>query len=82
MTTISISIQDDQAEVLRSLAKSAGLSPENFIRQQVEEMVTQRREKFLRVAEYLLTKNAELYRRMAQAADIPFQTTSDSTENG
>jgi predicted DNA-binding protein len=63
-TTISIALGDELYARLRALAEEAGVSPEDLVRREVEEMIAQRREKFLRVAEDVLRKNAELYKRL------------------
>ena len=45
--------------------RACGLSPEELVRRQVEEMLAQRGEEFLRDADYILRKNAESYKRLA-----------------
>ena len=43
----------------------AGLAPAELLRRRVEQMLLQGDEEFSQAAQYLLQKNAELYRRLA-----------------
>jgi antitoxin FitA len=65
MTAITINLSDEHLQRLRALAARLGLSPEDFLRTQVEQFLAGPDEEFARVAQYLLRKNAELYRRLA-----------------
>jgi hypothetical protein len=65
MTTITIPLSDERAAQLRLWADEAGLPPEEFLRRRVEQMLDQPDDQFQKAAEYLLEKNAELYRRLA-----------------
>jgi hypothetical protein len=49
---------------LRLRAEQAGLTPEEFLRRRVEQLLDRPDESF-RQAAYVLQKNAELYRRLA-----------------
>ena len=63
MTTVTIPLSEERHERLRPLAEQAGLSPEEFLKRRVEELLDRTDEEFRRAAEYVLRKNQELYRR-------------------
>ena len=65
MTTITVAISEDRLERLRELARRAGVTPEDIARTGLEEWLSQRGEDFAQAAQYVLQKNAELYRRLA-----------------
>jgi antitoxin FitA len=65
MTMITIPLSDEHLAQLRTWAEQAGLSPEEFLRRRVEQLLEQPDERFRRAATYVLEKNAELYRRLA-----------------
>jgi hypothetical protein len=65
MTSITIPLSDERAAQLRVWAEEAGLPPEEFLRRRVEQLLDQPDQLFQKAADYLLQKNAELYRRLA-----------------
>jgi 3-dehydroquinate dehydratase len=65
MSTISVSITDEQMTKLKALASRLGVSPEDIVRLRVDQILTGRDEKFLEAAARALEKNIELYRRLA-----------------
>jgi antitoxin FitA len=65
MTTISIPLSDEQLVQLKALAEKAGVTPEDLARARLEEWLQGPHEDFLGAAQYVLQKNAELYRRLA-----------------
>jgi hypothetical protein len=65
MTTIAIPLSDERAAQLRLRAEQAGLTPEEFLRRRVEQLLDRPDEEFRHAAAYVLQKNAELYRRLA-----------------
>jgi antitoxin FitA len=65
MTTITIALPDEQALKLEELARELGITPEELLRAGVEEWLRSPRDDFARAANYVLRKNAELYRRLA-----------------
>ena len=65
MTTLVITLSDDRLTKLKEIATRLGVSPEDLVRASVEELVTRPEDAFERVVEYVLDKNAELYRRLA-----------------
>ena len=64
MTTITIPLADERLAQLRMRASLSGLTPEEFLQRRVEELLKQP-EEFREAADYVLKKNAELYRRLA-----------------
>ncbi|NWG14910.1 MAG: DNA-binding protein [Acidobacteria bacterium] len=65
MTTITIALPDDRLAQLKILANKLGVAPEELVRISLEELLTRPEESFRQTAEYVLKKNAELYRRLA-----------------
>jgi hypothetical protein len=64
MTTISIPLSEERLDQLRKWAEQSGLSPEEFLRRRVEQLL-EPNEQFREATDYVLQKNAELYRRLA-----------------
>lgn len=65
MTNITITLPDDRVLKLKKIATRLNVSPEELVRVSVEELLTRPDEAFQRTVEYVLKKNAELYRRLA-----------------
>jgi predicted transcriptional regulator len=65
MSSITVNLPDEHLSKLRELAARLGVSPEDLARMSIEELITQPEEDFERAADYVLKKNAELYRRLA-----------------
>jgi antitoxin FitA len=65
MTTLTISLPEDRLQQLKEQAARFGIAPEELVRASIEELLTRPDEEFQRALTYVLTKNAELYRRLA-----------------
>jgi len=65
MHTLTIEVPEEQAERLEVAARSDGLSLNELLRKLMDEFLD-RKESFEVIKEYVLKKNAELYRRLAQ----------------
>jgi len=65
MTEITISLQDEQAQVLRTLASRLGLSVEELARAGLEDLLAQPDEAVSKVFDRVISKNRDLYRRLA-----------------
>ena len=65
MTMISVAVSDMRLARLRTWAEQLGITPEELLRQQVDHLLEQPDEQFVRAAAYVMQKNAELYRRLA-----------------
>ena len=65
MDSITISLSNDRLMKLREKAAHFNVSPEELIRVSIEELLTQPDEALQAAVNYVLKKNAELYRRLA-----------------
>lgn len=65
MTTITIEIPNERLQKLQEMAQKFGISTEELVRVSVEDMLTQPEDQFRKAAQYVLKKNAELYKRLA-----------------
>jgi len=65
MSTITITLADERLAELRDLAARFKVSPEELARVGVEELLSRPEDAFRRATDYVLGKNAELYRRLA-----------------
>lgn len=65
MTTLRFDISDDKAEALEDAAERLGISMEELLRASVDETLQKLDADFEKVAQHVLQKNAELYRRLA-----------------
>ncbi len=65
MTTITIELPSERLQKLQEMALKFGVSIEELVRVSVEDMLTQPEEQFRKAAQYVLKKNAELYKRLA-----------------
>ena len=65
MSTVTITLSDEQYSRLRELAVGLKTTPEELARVGVEDLLARPDEDFDRAATYVLNKNAELYRWLA-----------------
>jgi len=65
MTTVTISLSDENSQRLREAASRAGVSPEELASARLEAWLKQPEREFLDAARHVLDKNKELYRRLA-----------------
>ncbi|HEY9799206.1 MAG TPA: DNA-binding protein [Leptolyngbyaceae cyanobacterium] len=65
MASITIDIPDNQLQKLQELAKLHGVSLEAMLSASIEEWLSEQKSDFNDAANYVLKKNAELYRRLA-----------------
>jgi hypothetical protein len=65
MPTLTISLPEDRLQQLKEQAARFRITPEELVRVSIEELLTRPDEEFQRALTYVLTKNAELYRRLA-----------------
>ena len=66
MTTLMMKLNDEREQQLQRLAAALGVSLETVVERSIDEYV--RRQSVEKAADYVLQKNAELYRRLAQVA--------------
>lgn len=64
MTAVNVFFEETKLDAMRQQAQSSGIDVEELIRRSVDEYL-QRRKKVDAAMDYLLHKNAELYRRLA-----------------
>jgi hypothetical protein len=65
MSTLVISLPEDRLRKLEDLARRYGIQPEELVRASIEEVIARPEEEFRRALDFVLNKNAELYRRLA-----------------
>jgi antitoxin FitA len=65
MSTITIAIPEERMLQLQEAGARLGVSPEDLVRVSVEELLAQPDDKFEQAVNYVLEKNAELYRCLA-----------------
>lgn len=65
MQTITITLADNELHRLKATAAELGLAVEDVIQKSIEEYLDRRR-RVDEAASYVLTKNEELYRRLAR----------------
>jgi hypothetical protein len=62
---LPVELTESQLESLRQRAKALGISPEQLAAAAVADLVAKPAEDFERAAAHVLSKNSELYRRLA-----------------
>jgi hypothetical protein len=65
MSSITITLPDGRWQKLQEKAAHLHVAPEELVRASVEDLLERPEEDFQRALDYLLKKNAELYRRLA-----------------
>ena len=65
MTTFTITIPDDRLSQLKEMAAHFQITPEELVRVSLDELLTRPEDAFQRAVDFVLGKNAELYRRLA-----------------
>jgi hypothetical protein len=65
MSTITIALPEEHLVKLNEMARQLGVVPEDLVRVSIEELLARPEADFEQAVEYVLTKNAELYRRLA-----------------
>lgn len=65
MTSITVQLEETKAEALRKKADRFGLAPEQFLTASVEDLIGQPDADFDDAARRVLSKNSELYKRLA-----------------
>lgn len=65
MSAITVQITEERIAKLKDRAARLGVSLEQLVQLSIDELLNQPDEQFQKAAEYVLTKNAELYRRLS-----------------
>jgi predicted transcriptional regulator len=64
MTTVTVSLSDEEMRRLEELSKREGLTVEQMVRLGISDFISQPDESFRAAARRVMEKNAELYRRL------------------
>lgn len=65
MKSLTITVSDERLEQLREAAARLGISPEDLVRAGVEDLLARPDEALQQAVDYVVRKNADLYRRLA-----------------
>lgn len=65
MAAITIEVSDSQLQKLQDLAVAHGIALEDLLKASLEDWLNSQKSEFDNAANYVLTKNAELYQRLA-----------------
>jgi antitoxin FitA len=65
VASITIDLSDQQFQRIQQLAHKLGLSPQELLRLSIDDWLSSSRNEFSQTANYVLKKNAELYKRLA-----------------
>ncbi|NJK40009.1 MAG: DNA-binding protein [Oscillatoriales cyanobacterium RM2_1_1] len=65
MASITIDLSDSQFQKLQNLARVHGIATEVLLKASLEDWLSLQKGDFVNAADYVLLKNAELYRRLA-----------------
>ncbi len=65
INSLTIQIPDKKLQQLQQLAKEKGITTEELIETKINEWLTHNAQEFSEVANYIVNKNAELYKRLA-----------------
>ena len=65
MTTMTLQLDDEKANALRLKARRIGLEPEQLLTASVNDLISQTDSDFDEATNRILSKNRELYRRLA-----------------
>lgn len=65
MTNLVIPVSDDTLLKLQKIAATFRITPEELVSVSIQDLLEQPENEFQRIVKYVLTKNAELYRRLA-----------------
>jgi antitoxin FitA len=66
VTTLVLKLEDEKVAMLRQEAARLGLVPEDLAKAAVEDLLARPPSDFERAAKHILSKNRELYRRLAR----------------
>ncbi|MDX2232201.1 MAG: DNA-binding protein [Leptolyngbyaceae cyanobacterium bins.349] len=65
MASITIDLSDSQFQKLQNLARVHGIATEVLLKASLEDWLSLQKDDFVNAADYVVAKNAELYRRLA-----------------
>ena len=65
MSTLTIALSEERLRKLEEIARRFQIAPEELVRVSIEELLALPEEDFRRALDLVLSKNAELYQRLA-----------------
>ena len=65
MSTLRIALSEERLQKLEEIARRFQIAPEELVRVSIEELLSLPEEDFRRALDLVLSKNAELYQRLA-----------------
>ena len=65
MTTFTITLPDERVKKLQEIAARFRVAPEELVRASLEELLNRPLDDFQKIVERVLSKNADLYKRLA-----------------
>ena len=65
MTTITLSLEDENVQKLKKTAESYGLKLEQFVIASIKDLISRPEPEFTEAVKKILQKNKELYKRLA-----------------
>jgi predicted transcriptional regulator len=65
MTTFTITLPDERVKELKQIAERFRVAPEELVCASLEDLLTRPLDDFQKILERVLTKNADLYKRLA-----------------
>lgn len=65
MSVITVALPEERLKELRERAVQYRVSPEDLVLVSIEELLSRPDESFQQAVEYVIKKNADLYRRLA-----------------
>ncbi|MDJ0734508.1 MAG: DNA-binding protein [Nostocaceae cyanobacterium] len=65
MASITIELSDSQFQKLQDLGKAHGIPLEVLLKSSLEDWLNSQKSEFVDAADYVLNKNAQLYKRLA-----------------
>jgi predicted transcriptional regulator len=65
MSTLTIALSEERLQKLEEIARRFQIAPEELVRVSIEELLSLPEEDFRQALDRVLSKNAELYQRLA-----------------
>ena len=65
MSTLTIALSEERLQKLEEIARRFQIAPEELVRVSIDELLSLPAEDFPRALEQVLSKNADLYQRLA-----------------
>jgi antitoxin FitA len=65
MSTLTIALSEERLQKLEEIARRFQIAPEELVRVSIDELLALPEEDFRRALDIVLSKNAELYQRLA-----------------